>query len=55
MSLRENKRLAWKEDIRAAKELCYPQKVIDMLTNEPNPITRNRILYDARNGKYDRK
>lgn len=44
--------LEWRDDIRAAKELCYPPKVIQMLTEEPDPIKRNRILNGARNGKY---
>ena len=44
-----------KEDIKAARELCYPKVVIELLRNEPSASKRQRILCDARNGKYDRK
>lgn len=43
----------WKADIRAAKELCYSEKVVNMLKKEPNPIKRSQILTNARKGVYD--
>ena len=44
-----------KEDIQIAEELCYPRVVIDLLRGEPDQLRRQRILFDARNGKYDKK
>lgn len=44
-----------KADVRAARELQYPSIVIKLLENEPDQYRRQRILSDARNGKYDRK
>ena len=44
-----------KDDIRAAKELCYPQIVIDMLKEEKDSNKRLNILTDARKGVYDNK
>lgn len=41
-----------KEDLKIAKDLCYPKEVIDKLENEPDPIKRQRILHDTRSGKY---
>lgn len=43
----------WKEDIKIAKELCYPKLVIEKISAEIDPEKRTRILYDARNGHYD--
>lgn len=43
----------WKADIRAAKELCYPKKVIRMLEDEPNANKRSKILTNARKGVYN--
>lgn len=40
-------------DIKAAKELCYPQKVVRMLENTDNPYKRQQILINARKGYYD--
>lgn len=50
-----NPRRVWKEDIKAARELCYPKTVVELLKNEPSASKRQRILCDAINGKYDRK
>lgn len=47
-----NSRKEWNEDIKTAKQLGYPTKVIELLKKEYNPIARQRILYDARNGVY---
>ena len=44
-----------KEDIQIAEELCYPRIVVDLLRKEPDQLKRQRILCDARNGKYDKK
>lgn len=41
------------DDIRCAMELCYPNIVLQMLSDEDNPNKRQRILIDARNGVYD--
>ena len=41
-----------KEDLKIAKDLCYPKEVIEMLENEPDPIKRQRIMNDTRMGKY---
>lgn len=35
-------------DIRAAKELFYPNDVIEALKHEPDPFKRERILMNAR-------
>ena len=43
----------WKEQIKIAKDLCYPKIVIEKLMAEPNPIRRDAILHDARNGVYE--
>lgn len=43
----------WKHDIKIAKQLKYPDKVIEALDKESDPDKRQRILSDARNGKYD--
>ena len=32
------------EDIKIARELCYPRAVIERLQNEPDPCKRQRIL-----------
>ena len=42
-----------KSDIRMAKQLQYPDEVIRALEKESDSIKRQRILADARNGKYD--
>lgn len=44
-----------KEDIKIAKDLCYPKEVIEMLKNEPDSNKRCRILHDARTGVYDKR
>ena len=41
-------------DAQVAQELGYPTKVVDMLLNEENDERRQRILIDARHGKYGR-
>lgn len=46
--------MLWREDIRAAKELCYPKIVVELLEREENPRRRANILADARHGVYDR-
>lgn len=43
---------SWNGDIEAAKELCYPKKVIRMLEDEPDPDKRSKILMNARKGVY---
>ena len=43
----------WDKDIRVAKQLGYSAKVIALLKSEPNLNKRQRILTDARRGKYD--
>lgn len=43
----------WEYDIKVAIELHYPEKVLDLLHKESDPVKRQRILTDARNGKYD--
>lgn len=43
----------WKADISAAKELFYPEEVIEALSNEPNPIKRSIILTTARTNLKD--
>lgn len=46
MKIRRNKE--WKNDIKIAVELNYPNKVIEQLKMEKDPIKRNRILITAR-------
>lgn len=46
---------SWKGDIKAAKQLCYPNKVVRMLEVEPDPNKRAKILTNARKGMYDAK
>ena len=41
-------------DALVAQELGYPTKVVAMLLNEENEEQRQRILIDARHGKYGR-
>ena len=43
----------WKADIIAARELCYSREVIEVLSNEPNPIKRSIILTTARTNLKD--
>ena len=43
----------WDKDIRVAKQLGYSAKVIALLKAESNQLKRQRILIDARRGKYD--
>lgn len=43
----------WEHDIKVAIELQYPDKVLDLLHEESDPIKRQRILANARNGKYN--
>lgn len=40
------------EDIKTARQLCYPRSVIERLKKEPDPVKRQRILTSARNGIY---
>ena len=40
------------EDIKTARQLCYPRSVIERLKKEPDPVKRQRILTSARNGNY---
>ena len=42
-------------DAEVAKELHYPDVVIAMLLNEEDEEKRQRILTDARHGKYGRR
>lgn len=42
----------WLEDIRIARQLGYPSEVIKKLKAESNSNARQRILHDARKGKY---
>lgn len=49
-SYEANGKAGWNEDIRTAKELCYPRSVIQMLKEEPDQQKRTRILHDARLG-----
>ena len=46
---------SWIEDIKAAKQLLYPKIVVDLLRKESDPAARQRILHDARMGKYNNK
>lgn len=48
-----NAKAEWKTDVRIAKQLRYSDEVIMALEKESNPNKRQRILSDARNGKYD--
>ena len=41
-------------DAKVAKELGYPTKVVALLLNEEDEARRQRILTDARHGKYKR-
>ena len=41
-------------DAQVAQELMYPEKVVATLLNEENDERRQRILIDARHGKYSR-
>ena len=41
-------------DAQVARELMYPEKVVTMLLNEEDEARRQRILTDARHGKYKR-
>lgn len=43
----------WKADISAAKELFYPEEVVEALSKEPNPIKRSIILTTARKNLKD--
>lgn len=43
--------LRWKNDITAAKELCYPKEVVRKIEDESDPYKRQRMLCDARH-KY---
>lgn len=54
MSLGSGRRYAsdQHEDIKIARELHYPKKVIEKLENEPDTNKRQRILKNARNGIY---
>ena len=38
------------EDVKTARQLCYPRSVIERLQKEPDPVKRQRILTSARNG-----
>lgn len=44
----------WREDIKIAKQLMYPAIVIELLERESNADARQRILADARKGKYNK-
>lgn len=44
--------MRWKEDVRAATELGYHDKVVAMLRKEPDPNKRQHILTNARKGLY---
>lgn len=50
MGVKRNKE--WMRDIKAAKELCYPKVVVEMIENESSPYKRTRILHNARIGLY---
>lgn len=39
---------SWKADIKTAKELLYPDEVIEALKDEKDPNKRNLILRSAR-------
>ena len=43
-----------KYDAKVARELGYSKKVVNMLLKEEDPVKRQRILADARHGKYGR-
>ena len=43
-----------RDDIKIAKDLCYPEIVIEKLKNEKDARKRSRIMTDARLGKYDK-
>lgn len=43
-------KFGWNNDIKTAKELLYPEYVIEMLKKEPDQRKRTRILHDARVG-----
>ena len=42
----------WRDDVRAAMELGYHDKVVAMLRKEPDPEKRQHILTNARKGLY---
>lgn len=48
-----DKKTLWKIDIKTAEELGYPDKAIKLLKIEPDPIKRQKILTNARNGVYN--
>lgn len=41
----------WRNDVTAAKELCYPKEVVRNIKDESDPYKRQRMLCDARH-KY---
>lgn len=41
----------WRNDVTAAKELCYPKEVVRNIEDESDPYKRQRMLCDARH-KY---
>lgn len=43
-------KIGWDNDIKTAKELHYPNHVIEMLKIEPDAEKRTKILHDARLG-----
>ena len=38
-----------KDALRAAKDLCYPEEVLDRIRNATRQIDIEHIMYDARN------
>lgn len=54
MTKRAHSKTQWQQDVRIAKQLCYPKVVIKLLKEEPDPIKRTKILWEARNGTFDK-
>lgn len=44
----------WENDIQIARELLYPETVIEALKHEPESIKRTRILQNARHEAIER-
>lgn len=41
-----------KQYVKIATELCYPAAVIEKIRKADTEIIAERVLHDARNGKY---
>lgn len=43
----------WRNDVTAAKELCYPKEVVRNIEDESDPYKRQRMLCDASTNIYN--